>query len=131
MRNLLFSLCLVVCPWGFARAADAPTVDSALDKSVDRALVFLQSTQLADGGWAIYPGGPAEISASVKAYFALKIVGMKAEEPVLERARAAILAMGGAQACNSFTRFYLALLGQISYDDCPCVPPELVLTSSS
>ena len=43
------------------------------------------------------------------------------------RAREAILAAGGAQACNSFTRFYLALLGQISYDECPSVPPELVL----
>ena len=46
------------------------------------------------------------------------------------RAREAILAAGGAQACNSFTRFYLALLGQISYDDCPSVPPELVLVPS-
>ena len=45
----------------------------------------------------------------------------------MQRARAAILADGGADAVNSFTRFYLALLGQIPYEECPAVPPELVL----
>ena len=45
----------------------------------------------------------------------------------MQRARAAILAHGGADAVNSFTRFYLALLGQISYEQCPAVPPEVVL----
>ena len=91
---------------------------------------YMLGLQLPGGGWAIYPGGPAEISASVKAYFALKLVGVSAEDPMMQRAHAAILAMGGAQACNSFTRFYLAMLGQISYDECPCVPPEVVLLPS-
>jgi len=86
--------------------------------------------QLGEGGWSIYPGGSAEVSASVKAYFALKLVGYSADDPALVRARAAILGLGGAHACNSFTRFYLALLGQISYDECPSVPPELVLIPS-
>ena len=45
----------------------------------------------------------------------------------MQRARKAILANGGADAVNSFTRFYLALLGQISYDECPAVPPEVML----
>ena len=45
----------------------------------------------------------------------------------MQRARAAILAHGGADAVNSYTRFYLALLGQISYEQCPAVPPEVVL----
>jgi squalene-hopene/tetraprenyl-beta-curcumene cyclase len=91
---------------------------------------YIRDFQLPCGGWAIYPGGPAEVSASVKAYFALKIVGVAADDPVMVRARQAILELGGAQACNSFTRFYLALLGQIPYDDCPSVPPELVLIPS-
>ena len=91
---------------------------------------YLRDLQLPSGGWAIYPGGPAEISASVKAYFALKLVGVSPDEPDMARARAAVLAMGGAQACNSFTRFYLALLGQVSYDETPSVPPELVLIPS-
>src|SRR4029077_17025400 len=53
-----------------------------------------------------------------------------ADDPAMSRARAAVLAAGGAQASNSFTRFYLALLGQIQYDACPALPPELVLLPS-
>ena len=71
------------------------------------------------------------MSASVKAYFALKLTW--ASRPTSRRwcGRArAILDAGGAHECNSFTRFYLALLGQIGYDECPCVPPELVLIPS-
>jgi squalene-hopene/tetraprenyl-beta-curcumene cyclase len=91
---------------------------------------YILDHQLPAGGWSIYPGGPAEVSASVKAYFALKLVGYRADDPALVRARKVILELGGADACNSFTRFYLALLEQISYDECPSVPPELVLIPS-
>jgi squalene-hopene/tetraprenyl-beta-curcumene cyclase len=100
------------------------------DPVCERSARYLLDHQLPDGGWAIYPGGSAELSASVKAYFALKLVGYSPEDPALVRARNVILAAGGAQACNSFTRFYLALLGQISYDECPTVPPEIVLIPS-
>jgi squalene-hopene/tetraprenyl-beta-curcumene cyclase len=95
-----------------------------------KACQYIREKQLPGGGWAIYPGGPCEVSASVKAYFALKLAGHAPDEPLMERAREAVLAAGGAQASNSFTRFYLALLGQIDYDDCPSVPPELVLLPS-
>ena len=88
---------------------------------------YLLDQRLPDGGWAIYPGGPFDLSASVKAYFALKLVGVPTDRPEMVRVRERILEGGGARSCNSFTRFYLALLGQISYDDCPYVPPELVL----
>jgi squalene-hopene/tetraprenyl-beta-curcumene cyclase len=91
---------------------------------------YIREKQLPGGGWAIYPGGPSEVSASVKAYFALKLLGDSPEAPHMVQARTAILAAGGAQASNSFTRFYLALLGQIDYDECPSVPPELVLLPS-
>ena len=83
--------------------------------------------QLPTGGWAIYRGGPVDVSASVKAYFALKIFGQALESEPMTRARRAIAAAGGPWAVNSFTRFYLALLGQMSYADCPAVPPEIVL----
>ena len=92
-----------------------------------RAAEYLVEHQLPDGGWAMYPGGPVEISGSVKAYFALKLTGHDPSVEYMQRARRAILARGGADAVNSFTRFYLALLGQISYDQCPAVPPEVVL----
>ncbi|MDA1041610.1 MAG: hypothetical protein O3A37_15160, partial [Planctomycetota bacterium] len=83
--------------------------------------------QLPSGGWAIYPGGPVDVSASVKAYLALKLTGHDPSSPPLTRARAAIREAGGPWAVNSFTRFYLALLGQIPYSACPAVPPEMVL----
>ncbi len=92
-----------------------------------RCAAYLVEKQLPDGGWAMYPGGGVEISGSVKAYFALKLTGHDPSAEYMERARKAILAHGGADAVNSFTRFYLALLGQISYEQCPAVPPEVVL----
>jgi squalene-hopene/tetraprenyl-beta-curcumene cyclase len=92
-----------------------------------RAAAYLASKQLPDGGWAKFPGGKLDISGSVKAYFALKLTGHDPAAEFMERARRAILAHGGADAVNSFTRFHLALLGQISYAHCPAVPPEMVL----
>jgi len=92
-----------------------------------KAAAYMLKQQLPDGGWAMYPGGKLEISQSVKAYFALKLTGHDPKAPYMQKARAAIREAGGADAVNSFTRFYLALLGQISYDHCPAVPPELVL----
>jgi len=96
-------------------------------REAQQAARYILRQQLPEGGWSIYPGGAVEISASVKAYFALKLAGHDANTEAMQRARAAILTCGGADAVNSFTRFYLALLGQISYDQCPAVPPELVL----
>ena len=83
--------------------------------------------QLPEGGWAIHPGGPVDVSASVKAYLALKLTGHDPRSPALVRAREAIAAGGGPWAVNSFTKFYLALLGQMPYSACPAVPPEAVL----
>jgi squalene-hopene/tetraprenyl-beta-curcumene cyclase len=92
-----------------------------------KAAAYLREKQLDGGGWAIYPGGPPEVSASVKAYFALKLEGERADSPEMERARRAILELGGVDACNSFTKIYLAIFGQFDWDRCPAVPPELVL----
>src|SRR5262249_374113 len=80
-----------------------------------------------EGGWCIYPGGPAELSASVKAYFALKLTGHDPDAEYMRRAGEVIRANGGANRCNSFTRFYLALLGQMPYANFPPVPPQFTL----
>jgi squalene-hopene/tetraprenyl-beta-curcumene cyclase len=96
------------------------------DERICRAARYILSQQDASGGWSNYPGGPADVSVSVKAYFALKLAGHDAQAPYMRRARAVIHALGGAAACNSFTRFYLALLGQIPYECCPSVPPEMI-----
>lgn len=92
-----------------------------------RAAKSMTTQVLPGGGWAIHPGGKPDISASVKAYFALKLTGTSVEEPFMLATKRVILDLGGAQACNSFTRFYLALLGQLTYDSCPSVPPEIML----
>src|SRR5262245_32836678 len=88
---------------------------------------YIVERQLPTGGWSMYPGGKLEISGSVKAYFALKLMGHDPDAEYMQLARKAIRINGGADVVNSFTRFYLALLGQISYDQCPAVPPEMVL----
>ena len=88
---------------------------------------YILEKQNADGGWSQYPGGKLDVSISVKAYFALKLTGHEPSSAEMQRARKAILQAGGADSVNSFTRFYLALLGQISYDQCPAVPPEMML----
>ncbi|HLA83810.1 MAG TPA: prenyltransferase/squalene oxidase repeat-containing protein [Thermoguttaceae bacterium] len=92
-----------------------------------RAAEYLIEKQMPAGGWSMYPGGRLEISGSVKAYFALKLTGHDPSAEYMQRAKAAILAHGGADAVNSYTRYYLALLGQISYEQCPVVPPEVML----
>ncbi len=92
-----------------------------------RAAERLVATQLPGGGWSMYPGGGVEISGSVKAYFALKLTGHDPSAEHMQRARRAILAHGGADAVNSYTRFYLAILGQIPFEQCPEVPPEVML----
>jgi squalene-hopene/tetraprenyl-beta-curcumene cyclase len=80
-----------------------------------------------DGGWPIYNGGPSNISASVKAYFSLKLTGYKPDHPALERARKKILELGGVTKVNTFTKIYLCFLGQYDYDAVPAIPPEIVL----
>jgi squalene-hopene/tetraprenyl-beta-curcumene cyclase len=91
-----------------------------------KAARYLLTQQTPEGGWANYPGGPADLSVTVKAYFALKLTGHDSNAPYMRRARQIILSLGGAMGCNSFTRFYLALLGQIPYECCPSVPPEMI-----
>ncbi|MEX0745059.1 MAG: prenyltransferase/squalene oxidase repeat-containing protein, partial [Phycisphaeraceae bacterium] len=70
--------------------------------------------------------GRMDLSATVKAYFALKLMGDDPEAAHLRKAREAILAGGGAARCNSFTKFYLACLGQIDWSAQPSIPPEIV-----
>jgi squalene-hopene/tetraprenyl-beta-curcumene cyclase len=94
---------------------------------MERAVPEIIRHQNEDGGWPIYAGGPANISASVKAYFALKLMGMSPKHHVLERARTRILAMGGVTECNTFTKIYLCFLGQYDWEAVPAIPPEIVL----
>jgi squalene-hopene/tetraprenyl-beta-curcumene cyclase len=97
------------------------------DSRVAKAANYVLQKQLAEGGWNNYPEGPVELSVSVKAYFALKLAGHDADAPHMRQACEVIRALGGPAGCNSFTKFYLALLGQFPYANCPAVPPEMML----
>jgi squalene-hopene/tetraprenyl-beta-curcumene cyclase len=88
--------------------------------------VYLRSIQSADGGWPLFHDGAFNLSASVKAYFALKAIGDSADAPHMVRARRAILAAGGAERTNVFTRIQLALFGQVPWRAVPVMPIEIM-----
>mgnify|MGYP000321337212 CR=1 FL=1 len=99
-------------------------VDSERER---KAACYLLHTQLEDGGWPIFSGGPADISATVKAYFALKLAGVSSDELVMQRAKDLILQQGGVVQANVFTKITLALFGQYDWRGIPCMPPEIFL----
>jgi squalene-hopene/tetraprenyl-beta-curcumene cyclase len=89
--------------------------------------VYLRRIQGAHGGWPLYHDGPLDISATVKAYFALKMIGDDPEAPHMARAREEVLKRGGADKANVFTRILMALYGQTAWMNVPTVPVELIL----
>ena len=94
---------------------------------VEKAARSILRRQLPDGGFNIYSQGPSEVSASVKAYFALKLVGVPASSPEMVALRERILALGGIQSANSYTKVNLSLFGLYPRDYCPSIPPEIML----
>jgi squalene-hopene/tetraprenyl-beta-curcumene cyclase len=83
--------------------------------------------QLPDGGWNIYPGGPAEVNATARAYSALKLGGIDVADAAMVKAREKVLTLGGLQACNSYTKINLSLFGLYPKKYTPSIPPEIVL----
>ena len=94
---------------------------------IEKAARYILEHQNEDGGWSIYAGGPSNVSASVKAYFGLKLAGYVAGHPALGLARKRILELGGVTEVNTFTKIYLCFFGQYDYDAVPAIPPEIVL----
>ncbi|HYL80025.1 MAG TPA: prenyltransferase/squalene oxidase repeat-containing protein, partial [Candidatus Acidoferrum sp.] len=99
----------------------------ALPSLESKAVRHLRSIQLPDGGWPIYHNGPANLSATVKAYFALKTAGVPAGDPALARARQRVLELGGITRVNVFTKILLALFGEYDWGGVPCMPAEIFL----
>ena len=123
--------------WRFELEADATIpaeyilLEHYLDR-IDPALqgriaIYLREIQGEHGGWPLFPGGAFDLSASVKAYFALKAVGDSPDAPHMARARAAILTAGGAERTNVFTRIQLALFGELPWRAVPSMPVEITL----
>ncbi|PHI97290.1 squalene--hopene cyclase [Parasaccharibacter apium] len=99
-------------------------IDEPLEQKIG---VYLRRIQGVHGGWPLYTDGKFDLSASVKAYFALKMIGDDINAPHMRRARAAILQHGGAERSNVFTRIQLALYGEVPWHAVPVMPIELML----
>ena len=122
--------------WVFELEADAtiPAEYVLLEHYLDRinpALqakigIYLRRIQGEHGGWPLFHGGVFNLSASVKAYYALKAIGDSTDAPHMARARDAILAAGGAERTNVFTRIQLALFGQVPWRAVPAMPVEIM-----
>src|SRR2546426_7746292 len=102
-------------------------ISSVNEERLHQAANYIRQKTLPEGGWTNYPGGPPDVSSSIKAYFVLKLLGDHPTLPHMKKAQRVIRDLGGLQAVNSFTRIYLALFGQYPWDLCPAVPPEIAL----
>ena len=99
-------------------------VDAVIEQKI---AVYLRRIQGAHGGWPLFAEGDLDISATVKAYFALKMIGDSVDADHMRRAREAVRARGGAEKANVFTRIMLALFGFISWRAIPVMPVEIML----
>jgi squalene-hopene/tetraprenyl-beta-curcumene cyclase len=99
-------------------------IDVALEQKL---AVYLRQKQNTEGGWPLYFGGKAEISCSVKVYYALKLVGDPSDALHMQHARQYILQSGGAAKANVFTRITLASFGQVPWRAVPFIPVEVML----
>src|ERR1700742_1320461 len=116
--------CTIPAEYVLLRHYLAEPVDSALEAKIAN---YLRRVQGAHGGWPLVHDGPFDMSATVKAYFALKMIGDSIDAPHMARAREAILSRGGAIGCNVFTRFLLTFFGILSWRSVPVLPVEIML----
>ena len=117
--------CTIPAEYVLLRHYLGETVDEVLEAKIGRYLRRIQSP--AHDGWGLFHAGGFDVSASVKAYYALKMIGDDPQAPHMVRARTAILAAGGAAAVNVFTRIQLALFEAGPWSTVPTMPPELIL----
>jgi len=123
--------------WAFELEADATIpseyimlnhyLDEVDEDTESKLAAYIKETQGDHGGWPLYHDGDFNLSASVKAYFALKLTGEDIEAPYMRWARKAILEHGGAAKANVFTRFALALFGQVPWRAVPVIRVEALL----
>ena len=98
---------------------------------LERVMSSIWRHERPEGGWNLFPGGPAEINATVRAYIALKLAGADAGTPDMQRLCGLIQTLGGLQACNSYTKINLSLFGLFPRRFVPTVPPEILLVPGS
>lgn len=96
-----------------------------------KAVRYLRRQQRPDGGYPLWAGGPTNLSATIKAYFALKLAGVPVDDPAMAKARAQILRLGGPARANVFTKIQLALFGEYDWNGVPAMPVEIMLLPRS
>ena len=95
----------------------------------DGAIRHILGTQRADGTWALYHDGPGDLSTTIEAYVALRVLGVDAGQPAMRKALRMILEQGGLVEARVFTKIWLALFGAWPWSRVPELPPELMLMS--
>jgi squalene-hopene/tetraprenyl-beta-curcumene cyclase len=101
-------------------------LDLSLDRIRDGAVRHILSNQREDGSWALYFDGPADLSTTIEAYVALKVLGVDSGSDAMQRALGVIHRLGGVAKARVFTKIWLALFGQYPWSGIPSMPPELV-----
>lgn len=91
---------------------------------------WIRSKQAADGTWTIFHGGPSDLSATIEAYVALRLAGDAADAEHMRAAAEFVRKAGGIEKSRVFTRIWMAVVGQWSWDDLPALPPEVILLPS-
>ena len=102
-------------------------IDQANRDRHTRAVRYLKSQQLPDGGFSLFEAGPANLSATIKAYFAMKLSGVPLNDPAMASARSLIREMGGPSKADVFTKISLALFGEYDWNGVPTMPVEIML----
>ncbi len=100
------------------------------DPQTERAAVWIRSQQRSDGSWALYFGGPGDLSTTIEAYVALRLAGDQPEAAHMLAAASFARAQGGVESSRVFTRIWLAMVGQWPWDDVPTLPPEMIFAPS-
>ena len=116
--------CTIPAEYVLLRHYFGEPVDAELERKIG---VYLRRTQGKQGGWPLFHEGDFDMSASVKAYFALKTIGDDIDAPHMARARQAIRSRGGAEQSNVFTRVLLSLFGVTAWRAVPVMPVEIML----
>src|SRR3954470_8151107 len=116
--------CTIPAEYVLLRHYLAEPVDAELEAKIGN---YLRRVQGAHGGWPLVHEGAFDMSASVKGYFALKMIGDSVDAPHMVRAREAILSRGGGSNSNVFTRFMLSLFGVLTWKSVPVLPVEIML----
>lgn len=92
----------------------------------EKMINYIIGKQNSEGGWPLFFNGESDLSASIKAYYALKLSGLEENSKILIKAKKCILEMGGIEKSNVFTKITLAIFGQITWDSVPFMPIEII-----